>query len=85
SPDVLAPGVHTLGFTFTRTGTAEGSHTPIGDARLFVDTTQVAALAEMRVHPGTFGLAGATLSVGRNTGSPVSNAFRAPFPFTGGT
>ncbi|PRC60472.1 arylsulfatase, partial [Mycobacterium sp. ITM-2017-0098] len=52
SPDVLAPGVPTLGFTFTRTGTAEGSHTPIGDARLFVDTTQVAELAEMRVHPG---------------------------------
>jgi arylsulfatase A-like enzyme len=84
SADVVAPGAHTLGFTFTRTGTAEGSHTPVGDAELFVDTTAVASLAEMRVHPGTFGLAGAGLSVGRNSGSPVSRAYRAPFPFTGG-
>jgi hypothetical protein len=39
----------------------------------------------VKTHPGTFGLAGATISVGRNTGSPVSNAYKAPFPFTGGT
>jgi hypothetical protein len=39
----------------------------------------------MKIHPGTFGLAGASLSVGRNTGSPVSRAYKAPFAFTGGT
>lgn len=85
SGDAVPPGVHTLGFTFSRTGTAEGSHTPIGEAALFIDTGQVAELSEMRVHPGTFGLAGASLSVGRNSGSPVSRAYRPPFGFTGGT
>ncbi|KRE25427.1 arylsulfatase [Mycobacterium sp. Soil538] len=81
----LAPGLHTLGFAFTLTGTAEGSHTPIGDAALYVDDAQVADYGGMCVHPGTFGLASASLSVGVNNGSPVSRAFAAPFPFSGGT
>ncbi|BBX71904.1 arylsulfatase [Mycolicibacterium psychrotolerans] len=81
----LAAGLHTLGFAFTLTGTAEGSHTPIGDAALYVDDAQVADYGGMRVHPGTFGLASASLSVGVNNGSPVSRAFAAPFPFSGGT
>lgn len=85
APDPIPAGVHTLGFSYTLTGTAEGSHTPVGDAALYIDGTQVASLAEMRSHPGTFGLAGATLGVGRNSGSAVSSAYRAPFPFTGGT
>lgn len=85
SADPLDAGVHTLGFAFTLTGTAEGSHTPIGDAALYVDDTQVADYGGMRVHPGTFGLASASLSVGVNNGSPVSRAFAAPFPFTGGS
>lgn len=74
-----------LGFAFTRTGTAEGSHTPIGDGALYIDDTQVADYRDMRVHPGTFGLAAASLSVGANNGSPVTRAYAAPFPFTGGT
>lgn len=85
SPDPLTAGRHTLGFAFTLTGTAEGSHTPIGAAALYVGDTQVADYHDMRVHPGTFGLASASLSVGVNSGSPVSRAFAAPFPFTGGT
>lgn len=85
SSDPLTPGQHVLGFAFTRTGTAEGSHTPIGDGALYVDDTQVADYRDMRVHPGTFGLAAASLSVGANNGSPVTRAYAAPFPFTGGT
>ncbi|MCV7281910.1 arylsulfatase [Mycolicibacterium flavescens] len=85
SPDPVTLGRHTFGVAFTRTGTAEGSHTPIGDTALYIDDRQVAALSGMRVHPGTFGLASAALSVGRNTGSPVSRAYAPPFPFTGGT
>ncbi|ADU01013.1 arylsulfatase [Mycolicibacterium gilvum] len=84
APDPVPPGLHTLGFTYTVTGTAEGSHTPIGDAELFLDTERVASLAEMRSQPGTFGLAGASLSVGRNNGSPVSEAYHPPFAFAGG-
>jgi len=85
SAEPLQPGSHTLGFAFTRTGTVEGTHTPIGDAALYIGQTQVAEYTGMRVHPGTFGLAAASLAVGVNTGSPVSRAYRAPFPFTGGT
>ncbi len=85
SPDPLTPGQHVMGFAFTRTGTAEGSHTPIGDGALYVDDAPVADYRGMRVHPGTFGLAAASLSVGANNGSPVARAYAAPFAFTGGT
>jgi arylsulfatase A-like enzyme len=85
SPQGVGPGRHTLGFAFTLTGTVEGSHTPHGEGALYVDDAEVATLPEIWVHPGTFGLAGASLSVGKNTGSPVSRAYRAPFPFTGGS
>jgi hypothetical protein len=85
APEPVGPGRHTFGFAFSRTGTVEGSHTPLGAGALYLDDAEVATLDQMRVHPGTFGLAGASLSVGRNTGSPVSRAYRAPFPFAGGT
>ena len=78
-------GKHTFGVAFVRTGTVEGSHTPLGDAALYIDDAEVASMSGMKIHPGTFGLAGASLSIGRNTGSPVSRAYKAPFAFTGGT
>ena len=81
----LPVGRHVLGASFTRTGTIEGTPTPIGDGGLYIDDQQVATLSGMRTHPGTFGLASATLAVGRNSGSPVSRAYKPPFVFTGGT
>ncbi len=85
SSDAVPLGKHTFGVAYARTGTVEGSHTPLGDAALYIDDAEVASLSGMKIHPGTFGLAGASLSIGRNTGSPVSRAYKAPFPFTGGT
>jgi arylsulfatase len=85
SPGAVSLGKHTFGVAYTRAGTVEGSHTPVGDAALYIDGAEVARKLGVRIHPGTFGLAGATLSVGRNTGSPVSRAYEAPFAFTGGT
>jgi len=70
---------------YDRTGTKEGSHTPVGTVSLYVDDAVVATLDDVRTHPVTFGLAGASVQVGRNTGQPVCGAYRAPFPFTGGT
>jgi arylsulfatase len=35
--------------------------------------------------PGFFALAGDGVCVGRDSGSPVSNDYAAPFPFAGGT
>ena len=60
-------------------------HTPVGDATLYVDGTEVATLAGVKAHPFTFGLAGGGVSVGRNLGQPVSSAYVAPFEFNGGT
>jgi arylsulfatase A-like enzyme len=85
SPGAVPLGKHILGVSYARTGTVENSHTPLGDVTLYVDGDAVATLSNVKAHPGTFGLAGATISVGRNTGSAVSSRFKAPYDFTGGT
>ncbi|WP_457134733.1 arylsulfatase [Mycobacteroides abscessus] len=51
---------------------------------LFIDEQAVGALRDVEIHPGTFGLAGASLSIGRNSGSAVSSEYKAPYAFTGG-
>ncbi len=63
----------------------EGSHTPLGDVSLYVDGAVVATMSGVRTHPGSFGLAGGGVAVGRNTGQAVSSSYKAPFAFTGGT
>ena len=78
-------GRHLLGARYERTGTVENSHTPVGDATLFIDDTVVGTLTGVTSHPGTFGLAGAGITVGRNGGSAVSSRYKAPFAFSGGT
>ncbi len=85
SPGAVPLGKHIFGVSYSRTGTVENSHTPLGDATLYIDGDAVATLQNVKAHPGTFGLAGATISVGRNTGSAVSSTFKAPYGFTGGT
>lgn len=78
-------GRHVLGVRYSRTGTVENSHTPVGEATLFIDDTVVGSLPDMTIQPGTFGLAGAGITVGRNGGSAVSSRYKAPFVFVGGT
>ncbi|AKC38673.1 arylsulfatase AtsA [Mycolicibacterium phlei] len=78
-------GAHVLGARFVKTGTVAGSHTPVGDVTLFIDGHAVGSLGAVEIHPGTFGLAGASLSIGRNSGSAVSSDYKAPYAFTGGT
>ncbi|HUO36555.1 MAG TPA: arylsulfatase, partial [Mycobacterium sp.] len=78
-------GKHILGVRASRTGTVQGSHTPLGDATLHIDDEVVGLVSNVKTHPGTFGLAGASLSIGRNSGSAVSRSYKAPFAFTGGT
>ncbi|KAA8960172.1 arylsulfatase [Mycobacterium sp.] len=85
APEAVPLGRHLLGVRYTRTGTMDNSHTPLGEATLFVDDTAVATEPQMITHPATFGLAGAMLSVGYNAGSAVSSRYQAPFAFTGGT
>ncbi len=52
---------------------------------LYIDGDAVATLPNVKAHPGTFGLAGATISVGRNSGSAVSSTFKAPMHSPVGT
>jgi arylsulfatase A-like enzyme len=52
SSDPVPVGRHTLGVAFNRIGTVEGSHTPLGEATLYVDDREVATLAGVRAHPG---------------------------------
>ncbi|MFA4083710.1 arylsulfatase [Mycobacteroides salmoniphilum] len=85
SPGAVPLGAHVFGARFAKTGTVAGSHTPVGDVTLFIDDQAVGSLAGVEIHPGTFGLAGASLSVGRNSGSAVSSDYQVPYAFTGGT
>ncbi len=85
SPDAVPLGQHIFGVSYARTGTVENSHTPLGDVTLYIDGDAVASVPNVKAHPGTFGLAGATISIGRNSGSAVSSTFKAPYAFTGGT
>ncbi len=85
APDSIPLGKHVFGVRYDRTGTVEGSHTPLGTVTLYVDDAVVATLPDVRTHPATFGLAGASVQVGRNSGQPVCGAYQAPFAFTGGT
>ena len=84
APDPIPLGHHVFGVRWERTGTVEGSHTPLGDVSLYVDGQSVATASGVRAHPGTFGLAGGGIAVGRNDGQAVSRAYDAPFAFTGG-
>ncbi|HET7739806.1 MAG TPA: arylsulfatase [Mycobacterium sp.] len=85
APAPIPLGSHVFGVRYDRTGTVENSHTPLGDVSLYVDDAKVATLPGVRAHPGTFGLAGGGVAVGRNAGQPVSSSYQAPFAFTGGT
>ena len=85
SPDPIPSGTHVFGVRYERTGTVEGSHTPLGDVTLHVDGQTVATAPGVRTHPGMFGLAGGGVAVGRNLGQAVSAKYRPPFAFTGGT
>jgi arylsulfatase len=78
-------GRHVFGVRYSLKGTVPNSHTPLGDVTLYIDDELVGTLADVRAHPGTFGLAGAGITVGRNGGSAVSSRYKAPFNFTGGT
>ena len=84
SSEAIPLGQHVFGVSYVRTGTVEGSHTPLGVVSLYIDDTVVATRPDVRTHPGMFGLAGGGIAVGRNDGQPVTSAYKAPFTFTGG-
>ncbi len=73
----LAPGRHTLGFRFDKTGEHRGRGT------LLVDGDEVGAGDIPRFTPTRFSITDDGLTCGYALGMPVVDDYRPPFRFTG--
>jgi arylsulfatase len=83
SPEPLKPGTYTLGMEFTREK-AGPNHESVGTTKLYVNN-KVVASGPMRAQVGKFTLAGDGLCIGRDSGDNVSQEYKAPGTFKGGT
>jgi arylsulfatase len=79
SQDQLTPGTHTIRFEFKYDGGGVGKG---GTGTLFVDDKQVANGRIEKTILGRFS-ADETFDTGEDTGSPVSDLYKAPFRFGG--
>src|SRR5262245_39643819 len=79
----LSPGKHTVGLEFTREKSGEAGEA-IGSAKLYVDD-QVVAEGPMKTQAGKFTLSGDGLCVGYDSGDAVSQEYKTPGTFRGGT
>jgi arylsulfatase A-like enzyme len=79
----IPTGEHVLSAEFAKTGD-DPNGSAVGTLTLYVDTEAMGS-GEIVTQPGFFALAGDGISVGRDSSSPVSPDYAAPFPFTGGT
>ena len=79
----LKPGKYTLGMEFIREGGGQYNEST-GKTKLYVND-KVVAEGPMRTQPGKFTLAGDGLCIGRDSGDNVSQDYKAPGTFTGGT
>jgi arylsulfatase len=79
----VKPGKHTLGAEFVREKAGEHGE-PIGTAKLYIDD-QVVAEGPMKTQPGKFTLSGDGLCVGYDSADAVSQEYKSPGRFKGGT
>jgi arylsulfatase len=79
----VKPGKHTVGVEFTREKAGEHGES-IGAARLYIDD-KVVAQGPMKTQAGKFTLSGDGLCVGFDSGDAVSQEYRSPGTFRGGT
>jgi arylsulfatase len=79
----IKPGKHTFGLEFTREKAGEKGES-IGTAKLYIDD-QVVAEGPMKTQPGKFTLSGDGLCVGWDSGDAVSQEYKSPGRFKGGT
>jgi arylsulfatase len=82
SPE-LKPGKHTLGMEFTRDKAGQHGES-LGTTKLYVNGKAVAEGA-MKAQVGKFTLSGDGLCIGRDSGDAVSQEYKTPGTFTGGT
>ena len=79
----LKPGKYTLGMEFIREGMGE-YHESIGKTKLYVND-EVVAEGPMRAQVGKFTLAGDGLCIGFDSADAVSEEYKGPAKFKGGT
>jgi arylsulfatase len=82
SPEVK-PGKYTFGMEFTREKAGKYQES-LGKVKLYVND-KVVAEGSMRTQPGKFTLSGDGLCVGRDSGDAVSQEYKSPGEFKGGT
>ena len=80
---VLAPGKYTVGMEFIKEKAGEHGES-LGTAKLYVNEKEVAKMP-MRVQVGKFTLSGDGLCVGFDSGDAVSQLYKTPGEFKGGT
>jgi hypothetical protein len=80
---VLAPGKYTVGMEFIKEKSGEHGES-IGTAKLYVNDKEVSKIP-MRVQVGKFTLSGDGLCVGFDSGDAVSELYKTPGEFKGGT
>ena len=80
----VPPGKHIFTAEFKKTGEENETLSATGTLTLYIDMQQVGQ-SDIRTQPGFISLAGEGLCVGRDSASPVSPDYKAPFRFTGGT
>jgi arylsulfatase A-like enzyme len=84
SPDPLPTGKHVVTAEFNKSGDEPETGSATGTLTLYVDTEAVAD-GEITTQPGNFSLTGDGLTIGRDSASPVTADYSAPFAFAGGT
>ena len=71
-------GKHVLGMEFTKESIGD-HHEAHGTTKLYIDD-QLVAEGPMRTQPGHFALCGEGLTIGRDSGAPVSAEYAPPSP-----
>jgi arylsulfatase len=80
---VLKPGKYTLGFEFIREGAGKFRES-LGTGKLYVND-KVVAEGKFKTQAGKFTLSGDGLCIGCDSGDNVSQEYKSPGRFTGGT
>ncbi|NJN70956.1 MAG: arylsulfatase, partial [Nitrospira sp.] len=83
SDEKVPAGEHTLGFRFTPTKKNLKPDYFLGNVELLVDGKSVGRLDDVKSAGQYSSVTGYGLLTGRNTGTPVSHEYKAPFTFTG--
>jgi hypothetical protein len=79
----IKPGKYALGMEFIREE-AGPHHESLGKMKLYVND-EVVAEGPMKTQPGKFTLSGDGLCIGRDSGDAVSQEYKSPGEFKGGT